>query len=128
MGGQIGYANGGPFSWQGGRGPFTPLSTCEAELVQATKAAVVAKGSKDITNFMQVGTDTPVTIFCDNISAVMVSESNSSSKRMKHVATRIAFMREYVENKYVQLIHIGTHGQILRTFLLNHCPPQRFIR
>ena len=48
--------------------------------------------------------------FCDNKAAVLLSEGNTSSKRMRHVATQIAFLREQVKDtKRVRLIHIRTH-------------------
>ena len=58
----------------------------------------------------------PTVIFCDNKSAVMLSDSNTSSKRMKHIATRIAFLREAIQDKHVVLYHIRTNGQVADIF------------
>ena len=56
-------------------------------------------------------------LFCDNRAAVLLSEGNTSSKRMRHVATQIAFLREQVKDtKRVKLIHIRTQGQIADLF------------
>ena len=46
----------------------------------------------------------------------MLSDGNMSSKRMKHVATRIAFLREHVEAGNITLFHISTVGQIADIF------------
>ena len=46
------------------------------------------------------------------MAAVMLSDSNVSSKRLKHIMTRIAFLREKVEDKEVMLYHIRTKGMI----------------
>ena len=51
-------------------------------------------------------------MFCDNLAAVMLSDSNITSKRMKHVMTRLAYLRERVEAKDLYLYHIGTKGQV----------------
>ena len=53
---------------------------------------------------------------CDNLATVLLSENNTTSKRMKHIATRIAFLRENVEGKLVTLIHVGTNEQIADIF------------
>ena len=55
----------------------------------------------------------PMPVYCDNKAAVLLSDGNTSSKRMKHVATKIAFLREQVkEAKRVYLYHIRTQGQL----------------
>ena len=66
--------------------------------------------------FMGVPNDAPSLVLCDNKGAVQLSDNNTSSKRMKHIATRIAFLRDAVREKQVQLQHIGTHGMVADLF------------
>ena len=54
----------------------------------------------------------PTILFCDNEAACLLAESNTSSKRLKHVATRIAFLRELVEGGIISIQHIRTDGMI----------------
>ena len=58
----------------------------------------------------------PTLIMCDNMSAVQLSDSNASSNRMKHIATRIAFLREAVKAQEIMLYHIRTTGQLADIF------------
>ena len=58
----------------------------------------------------------PTLIFCDNQAAVMLSDTNASSKRMKHVITRLSYLRELVNDKKICLYHVGTKGQIADLF------------
>ena len=52
-------------------------------------------------------------VYCDNKSACLLSEGNTSSKRMRHVATKIAFLREQIkDDKRVHMCHIRTQGQL----------------
>ena len=51
-------------------------------------------------------------IFCDNCAAVLLSESDISIKKLRHVATQIAFLRELVNSEDIALIHISTNGQV----------------
>ena len=116
MGGDAGLLFGGPFTWNASRLPVTPLSASESEYITATRATVVAKSTGDILTFMELRGKSPITLLCDNLAVILVSENNTSSKRMKHIATRIAFLREQVEAKNVQLFHIGTKGQVADIF------------
>ena len=55
----------------------------------------------------------PMPVYCDNKSACLLSEGNTSSKRMRHVATKIAFLREQIkDDKRVHMCHIRTQGQL----------------
>ena len=106
----------GPISWVSYRLPITPLSSCEAEWIAATRATTSVKATRDILEFIGHRQNEPTFLFCDNKSAVMLSDGNMSSKRMKHVATRIAFLREHVEAGNITLFHISTVGQIADIF------------
>lgn len=82
----------------------------------ATKCAITGKALADTLVFTGFGGVMTVPIFCDNKSAVMLSDSATSSKRLKHVATRIAFLRELVQSKTIALYHISTTGQVADIF------------
>ena len=110
------FLGGGPVTWAAYRLPLTPLSSCESEYVGATRAAVQIKGIRDLLDFLGVQQTSPTTLFVDNKAAVQLSESNTSSKRMKHIATRIAFLREQSTSGQLQLFHIGTSGQVADIF------------
>lgn len=111
------FMNGSPVSWRAGRLTFTSLSSCEGEYVAATWLTIDVKVMRYIKEFLHNQSITePTVIFCDNKSAVMLSDSNTSSKRMKHIATRIAFLREAIQDKHVVLYHIRTNGQVADIF------------
>ena len=117
MAGELHYLAGGPASWRAGQLSSTPISSCEAEYIGASRTAVTSCHLRDVITFYKGKPITaPTVIFCDNLSAVMLSDSNTSSKRMKHVTTRIAFLRELVANKTILLYHIGTNGQLADIF------------
>ena len=82
----------------------------------ATKATCAILPLKQVKAFLVGDDDVPVILLVDNMAAVQLSENNTSSKRLKHIATRIAFLREAVEDKKIQLHHIKTIGQIADIF------------
>jgi hypothetical protein len=116
MGGYAGFFHGGPFTWSGYRLPVTPLSSSESELIAAIRAIVAAVSSNGLLQFAGYTNEHAVPVLCDNLSTVLLSENNTTSKRMKHIATRIAFLREAVEKKEIILLHVGTHEQIADIF------------
>jgi len=89
----------------------------DKELARWRKAkdTLVTDVSPDKHSVKELGLRMPV--YCDNKAArrsfFPLSDGNTSSKRMKHVATKIAFLREQVkEAKRVYLYHIRTQGQL----------------
>ena len=107
---------GTPVEWRAYRQTVTPLSSCQGEYVSASTAAVATLGMRGIAKFFGIPDSTPTVIFCDNKAAVQLSDSDSSSKRMIHIATRIAFLREQVNDKSILLYHIKTEGQLADIF------------
>ena len=88
------------------------LSVCEAEWFGATTGATALLAIDPIMEFMNVKHRKPMTIFCDNKAACMLSNSNHTTKRMKHVAVRLAFLQAQVNEGQVKLIHIDTQGNL----------------
>lgn len=114
--GHIGEFADGPVSWAAYRCPITPLSSTEGEYIAGTRTTVSAIAANSTISFCGEESDMPTIIFCDNLGTVQLSDGNLSSKRMKHIATRIAFLRENVTAKHVVLIHVHTNGQIADIF------------
>ena len=114
MAGEVHYVAGGPVAWRGGRLSATPLNSAEAEYVAASIGATTTVRLRPTVSFFVITEwiPRPTVMFCDNLAAVMLSDSNITSKRMKHVMTRLAYLRERVEAKDLYLYHIGTKGQV----------------
>ena len=103
-------------AWKAYRAALTPLSSTEGEYLAATKAAVEILATQANGKFLGVDLKPPTIMFNDNKSAVMLADSNTSSKRMKHIATRIAFLREQISEGTIMLYHIRTEGQLADIF------------
>ena len=90
----------------------TTLSVCEAEWFGATTGATLLLSLEPLLEFLGTEVSKPMMIFCDNKAACMLSNSNHTTKRMKHVAVRLAFLQEHVNEGRVQLVHISTNGNV----------------
>ena len=112
MAGFVGMLAGGPISWAAYRLPLTPLSVCQGEYHAATRAAVMCKAHNDSMLFLGFSTKGASPIFCDNRATILLSDAGISIKKLRHVATHIAFLRELVNSEDIMLLHIGTKGQI----------------
>ena len=58
------------------------------------------------------GIDRPLKIYCDNNSAVLYSNSNSSSTKSKHIDIKFLAVRERVQNRQIFIEHIGTNSML----------------
>ena len=117
MAGNVDIIFGGPFAWAGFRLPQTSHSSCDAEYCAATIAVTTIVSTRPVWEFIfNEKLTIPTILFCDNVAAVLLSENNTSSRRLKHIATRIAYLRETVKDGHVQLHHIMTNGMIADLF------------
>ena len=82
MAGYVGFLAGGPMAWAAYRLTVTPLSSCQGEYHGATKAAVMTKAYNDTLSFVGFPTQGAAPIFCDNRAAVLLSESDISTKKL----------------------------------------------
>ena len=116
MAGYVIMIGGAPIDWRAYRSKVTPLSSCQGEYCAASTATVATLGVRGIGKFFDIPNTGPTVVFCDNKAAVQLSDGDTSSKRMVHIATRIAFLREQVHDKSIMLYHIGAEGQLADIF------------
>lgn len=102
--------------WAAYRLPHTSLSSCEGEYVAATRATTLISALRVVLDFLGAADPAPTILLCDNQAAVQLSENNTSSKRLKHIATRLAYLREAVNGKLIQLHFIKTNAQLADIF------------
>ena len=82
----------------------------------ASRLAMAIQAVTPLAAFFGVPFRDPVPCYCDNYAAVMLSETNLSSRRMKHVLTRLHYLKERCESGEVILHHVRTDAQIADIF------------
>ena len=112
MNGGIVFKNGGPLGWLGERQDRTSLSSCEAE-IRATNAT-----SKKVVDFRnltrsvsEAGYDipdsaAPTVLYNDNEACVKWSY-NMTSKAARHIELRDNSIREWVQDKTLDVKHVA---------------------
>ena len=116
MAGDVEFMAAAPVAWRACRAAITPLSVAQGEYMIASKATVEILSFRSIQAFLEISVNAPTIIFSDSLAAIQLADGNSSSARMKHIATRIAFLREQITAKYIMMYHIRTTGQIADIF------------
>lgn len=58
----------------------------------------------------------PVTIFCDNTSAINISKNLVMHSKTKHISIKYHYIREEVQEKKVVLEYVSTKEQIADIF------------
>jgi len=125
MAGDVQIIAAAPTGWRANRHPITPLNVAQGEYMIATKATTEIICHRGIMEFCGVKINAPTVILTDSTAAVMLADSNTNSKRMKHIATRLAFLREQIAAKTIMMFHISNKGQIADIFT-KPLPPASF--
>ena len=106
------YLFGGIVSTRVSRLTSTVLSICEGEWFGATAGASRLMAIEPLLEFLEIPHKKPFVIFCDNKAACQLSDSDHSTRRMRHVLTRLRYLQEQVDNGNIMLVHIETTGNI----------------
>lgn len=65
---------------------------------------------------MGITVNKPISIFCDNTSAINLSKNPIMHSRTKHVAIKLHFLREQVLANEFQLLYVPSQAQVAGIF------------
>ena len=109
------FVNNCAVSWTSRKQVTVALSSVEAEymaLSDSTRECLYVHHLID--QFFQV--KTPVPLLIDNKGAGYIAENEINNKMTKHINVRFHFVRQYIQQKLVELFHIGTADNISDIF------------
>jgi hypothetical protein len=99
-------------SWSSKRQTTVSRSSAEAEYRAVANAIAKCCWLRNLLQELHVIIDKATVIYCDNISAVYLSENPVHHRRTKHVELDIHFVREKVALGQFKVLHIPTRQQI----------------
>lgn len=99
-------------SWSSKRQPTVSRSSAEAEYRGVANAAAECYWLRNLLTELHVRVDKATVIYCDNVSAVYLSENPVHHRRTKHVELDIHFVRERVALGQFRVLQIPTQHQI----------------
>lgn len=105
---------GGPISWESKKQPTVALSSTEAEYMAVTSAAKEIMFCRSIAFELGFGEMMrgPTTLCVDNKGAIELAQKTGYSARTKHIDVRHHYIRETVDNGYLELKHVPTEEQL----------------
>ena len=124
--GWILYIGGAPVYWKTVLQKLTALLTTEAEVNSAVLCAKYVIWFRKSLAELGVNQQNPTMIHEDNIGCVAISKSKETHQIIKHSLINMAFLRDYHNFGYVDLLHISTHDADLLTKGLKAVPHYRF--
>lgn len=99
-------------SWSSKRQPTVSRSSAEAEYRAAANATAECCGLRNLLQELHVDVQKATVIYCDNISAVYLSQNPVHHRRTKHVELDIHFVRERVALGQFRVLQVPTRHQL----------------
>jgi hypothetical protein len=88
------------------------LSTTEAEYVALSEAAREIKFVHQVLSSLEFAVELPIKINVDNVAAIFLSNNKNASDRTKHVDIRYHFMREMIDDGFVEVVLVSIDRNI----------------
>jgi hypothetical protein len=103
-------------SWLRKKLTLVSVSTAEAEYIAATTCFTQVLWMKQTLTNIQVEYDEPIPIYCDNTSAINISNNLVMHSKMKHIPIKYHFLWEQVAKKNIRVKYVGTKEQVANIF------------
>ena len=103
-------------AWLSKKQTSISLSTTEAEYIVAATCCIQVMWMKKTLQDMKVSIDEPISIKCDNKSAISISKNYVLHSKTKHIPIKYHFLREKVAQKVVKLEYVPKKEQTIDIF------------
>ena len=110
--GQVFFLGDMLISWASQKQKTVALSSYEAEYVAATAAACQGMWLNRLVSELSGIDETMVKLLVDKKSAIVLTKNPVQHSRTKHIDTRHHFIRQYVEDKNIQVDYLRTEDQL----------------
>lgn len=124
--GYVFYVYGSLVSWSSRKQPTVALSSTEAEYIALCSASTQALWLINLLDELDETYESPVSILCDNTSAVHVAENPSHHGRMKHIDIKFHFIRDKIRDKLIKVDRVPS-SENLADLLTKPLPRPAFV-
>lgn len=105
---------GGAISWKSRKQPTVSLSTMEAEyvaLAEVSKEIIYIKRLLKLMQFSDL-VKNPVSVFCDNQSAISLAQNAVFHKRSKHIDIQYHYTRDLIKRNEIKVYYVKTDNMV----------------
>ena len=103
-------------AWLSKKQTSISLSTTKVEYIAAATCCTQVMWRNKTLQDMKVSIDEPISIKCDNTSAISISKNPVLHSKTKHIPIKYHFLREQVAQKVVKLEYVATKEQTTDIF------------
>ena len=103
-------------AWTSKKQNCTSQSIVEAEYVVVAVNCTNIVWIKHLLKGMKEEITEPVTLYCDNTSAINISKNPLMHTKTKHIAIKYRYLRELVQDKEVKMEYVNTKEKIANIF------------
>lgn len=103
-------------SWLSRKQASICLSTVEVEYIATTSCCTQVLLMRQTLKDLKVEYDHPISILCDNTSAINFSKNPLMNSRTKHIPIKYHLLREQVIEQHVKMEYVPTKEQIVDIF------------
>ena len=94
----------------------TSLSTAEEKYIFGASCCTQVLWMKQTLEDLQISYNNPITINCDNTSAISISKNPVMHSKTKHIPIKYCFLRDQVTQKIIKIVYVDTKEQIVEIF------------
>ncbi|CAI7892054.1 unnamed protein product [Closterium sp. NIES-53] len=98
----------GPISWQSSKQELIALSSAEAEYIALCSATKEGMYLHELLEEAKLAQLPSFSLFCDNQSAIRITNKNGFANRTKHIALRYFFVKDEIEKGRLELSYCPT--------------------
>ena len=119
--GYVIYLQGCPILWRSKGQKSVSLLSTEAEYMAVSEITTEILFIKSMLEFLGVKVELPIEVNVDNIGAIYLSKSATSSNQTRHIDTRYHFVREYIENGILKIVFVKSEDNNADIMTKNLC-------
>lgn len=101
-----------PISWKSKKQQTVSLSSAEAEYRALAITTVELVWLRNLLKDMSHIVTDPITLYCDNQSAIHIATNPVFHERTKHIELDCHFIKEHVQKRLLQLQFVPSHNQL----------------
>jgi len=117
--GYVIYMDGMPISWRSKGQKSVSLSSTEAEYMAVSEVTMELLFIHGVMKFLGMEQKLPMIVNVDNVGAIYLAQSATTSNRTKHIDVRYHFVREFIEDGIVKIIFVRSEENDADIFTKN---------